>query len=530
MTLSVNGKQLLITRERLIRGRIAIVLIAIATIQYCLFLVPFSLLLLPIPSVRVRKLYRRWCSTVQLVLMGFVGYIVEFVCKIRIVITGADELLHVVPAKPLIISNHRCEIDWLFLLCLSLRLHRLSALKIASWEEVANVPFIGWLVQVFLFPTLCGRDKVKDLATLRNTVEYLTGIQHPVGVSLVLFPEGATVSDTSALEKSRRYAEIMGIDPKWSHVLIPRTPGMYEAVRSLNRLNALDSVIDVTIGYLDFSPFETSSLSSFWKGTYPREVHMHLSLTRWVDIPTDFDSMKDWLLDKFSTKERILDKFYSPIHIMYQQEHLPAIKRGTSGASISSESSDKQAAPLGENDEDEIDDGQISTDQFSTTSTHLSNLATFVAFSEDIDSSEPAEETLSKDMRFIQYISNSYVISAVVAIIVNFLVISLVVSYPEEVLIYTLSVCLLFSVITRYFGGVNVLEMEFLPVQVDLSYGADLCSASECTGYKPKSFLQTLKELFIGGKKSEHDYNHRDKDKYIQALRDRNSVLRKVMS
>lgn len=519
MTASVNGKKLLISKERILRGRIGLVLIAIATIQYCLFLVPFSLLLLFIPSVTVRRLYRRWCSTVQLVLMGFVGYVVEFVCRIRIVITGADELLHVLPAKPLIISNHRCEIDWLFLLCLSLRLHRLSALKIASWEEVSKIPFIGWLLQIFSFPTLCGRDKVRDLATLRNTVEYLTGIQHPVGVSLVLFPEGAAVTDFKALEKSHRYAQILGISPKWNHVLIPRTPGMYEAVRSLNRLNSLDSVIDVTIGYLDFSPFEPSTLSSFWNGTYPREVHMHLNHTRWADIPSDFDSMKDWLLDRFSTKERLLEKFYSPIHIMYQQDGLP--QRGLSGKFTQEEEQDDQG--------DEIDDGQLSFDQFSTTSTHLSNLATLVAFTDDPDSPEPAEETLSKDMRFIQYISNSYVISAVVALIVNFLVIALVVSYPEEVLVYTLSVCLLFSILTRYIGGINVLEMDILPVQVDLTYSSDLYKGFESNAYTPKNWIQSLKDLFMMGKNSEHDYNHRDKEKYVFALRERNAARKQKL-
>ena len=500
MSLWVNGKQLLISRERLIRGRIALVLIAVSTIQYCLFLIPFSLLLLPIPSVTVRRLYRRWCSTVQLVLMGFLGYIVEFVCGIRIVITGAEELLHVVPAKPLIISNHRCEIDWLFLVCLSLRLHRLSALKIATWEEVARIPFVGWLIQIFSFPTLCGRDKVRDLATLRNYIEYLTGIQHPVGVSIVLFPEGATVSDAIAREKSQRYADSLGLVPRWSQVLLPRTPGFYEAVRSLNRLNSLDSVIDVTLGYLDFSPFETASLASFWNGTYPREVHMHLTHTRWVDIPTDLDSTRDWLLDKFGQKEKLLEKFYAPIHIMYQQE---PVKRSTSNHSVSSEDEDND-------------------DQFSTTSTHLSNLATFVAFSDDPDSVEPAEETLSKDMRFIQYISNSYVISAVVALIVNLLVTALVLFHPEEVVVYSLSVCLLFSFITRYLGGIDVLEMDLLPVQVDLTFSADLYNGTDNSAHK--GWIQTLKELFMMGKKPDTDHNHRDKEKYIHALRQRNAA------
>lgn len=451
-------------------------------------------------------------------LLGFLGYVVEFVCKVRLVISGADELLHVMPAKPLIMSNHRCELDWLFLVCLSLRLHRLSALKIAIWEELSQVPFAGWLAQVFLFPSICGRDKVKDLATIRNTVEYLTGIQHPMGVTVGVFPEGSTVSDERALEKSQRYAEeIMGISPAWKQVLVPRTPGMYETIRSLNRLNALDSVIDVTVGYLDFSPFEKSSLQSFWAGTYPREVHMHLDFLRWVEIPTEFDAMKDWLVDRFAKKEKMLEKFYSPIDLMYTNP----IRRvdSTGGDSVSSSSSDI-----------DNDDGQRSenTDQLSTTSTHLSNLAALVAFSgEDGESPEPAEETLSKDMRFIQYISNSYVISASVAMMVNCLVVVAIMAYPRQLLLYVLGVCLLFSFTSRWIGGFNVLEMDILPVQVDLTYSSEFYSPGESHGYKPQGLWQSLKEIFLPGKRGDSpEYGHRDKENYIEALRRRRVARR----
>jgi 1-acyl-sn-glycerol-3-phosphate acyltransferase len=515
-SLVVNGKSLLISRERVVRGRLALVMIAIISIEYCVFLIPWSLVLLLVPSVRVRRLFRRWQSTVQLLLLGFIGYVVEFVCTVRLVITGADELLHVIPSKPMIMSNHRCELDWLFLVCLSLRLHRLSVLKIPAWEEISQLPFIGWLSQVFLFPSLCGRDKVKDLATIRNTVEYLTGIQHPMGVSVGVFPEGSSVSEQRALEKSQRYSEeILGILPPWKRVLVPRAPGMYETVRSLNRLNALDSVIDVTIGYLDFSPFEMSSFASFWAGTYPREVHMHLDYLRWVEIPTDFDSMKDWLVDRFAKKEKLLDKFYSPIELMY---HHPIRRMDSTTSSADSVSSQ------------DSDDGQRSenTDQLSTTSTHLSNLAALVAFSgEDGESPEPAEETLSKDMRFIQYISNSYVISAAVAMMVNCLVVVGIMSYPKQVLLYVLGVCLMFSLVTRWIGGFNVLEMDIVPVQVDLTYSSEYYSSADPHGYRPQGFLQSLKDFFTPGKRGDAaEYAQRDKENYIEALRRRRMARR----
>ena len=513
--MTVNGKQLVVSRERLVRGRVGLVLIAITAIEYCLFLLPWSLVLLLIPSVRVRRLYRRWTSTVQLLLLGFIGYVVEFVCKVRIVISGGDELLHVIPAKPLVMCNHRCELDWFFLVCLSLRLHRLSALKIATWEDVAQLPFVGWLVQIFLFPSLCGRDKVRDLATIRNTVEYLTGIQHPTGITMGVFPEGATVSDLNALEKSQRYSEFLGIHPPWKHVLVPRTPGIYETVRSLNRLNSLDSVIDVTMGYLDFSPCEVSSLVSFWNGTYPREVHMHLNFLRWAEIPTDFDTMKDWLIERFATKEKMLDRFYSPIELATSPSGGMRRAYSTASSGDSNCSSD--------------DDGQRSenTDQFSTTSTRLSNLGVLVAFSEDGDSPDPAEETISKDMRFIQYISNSYVISAAVSVMVNCLVAFAVMSYPKELLTYVLGVCLLLSFTTRWLGGLSAVEMDILPVQIDLTYSNDFYNSGDHHGYANQGVLAMLKELFLPSRRNDAETkNHRDKENYIEALRKRKNARR----
>lgn len=482
-----------VSRERVFRGRIALVLTAIVTIEYCVFLLPISWILLPIPFVWVRRQYRRWVSTVQLLLLGFLGYAVEFICQIRIVITGADELLHVLPARPLIVSNHRSEIDWLFLVCLSLRLHRLSVLKVTTMESWTRLPFVGWLMQVFTFPPLCARDKVKDLATLRNCVEYLVGVQRPIGgCSFALFPESAFLSSPNARDKSERYAEILGL-PVWKNVLVPRVPGIYETIRSLNRLNALDSVIDVTVGYLDFDPVAAtaSGLLSFWTGKFPREVHMGLNQIRWADLPADnIEATRSWLIDLFARKERMLEKFYAPLHIMSSNDYfLPT----------------------------ELSSGE--EDQLSTTSTHMSNLATLLCFHDDDgDSPEPADETLSKDMRFIQYISNSYVISAVVATMVTCLVTVTILAYPRETLVYILSVCLTFSFITRWIDGFNVLELDILPVQVDLTMSPDFYSVDPSA--KPKTFIQQIKELF-SPPKSELESGQSDKGNYIRAIRQR---------
>ena len=283
-------------------------------------------------------------------------------------------------------------------------------------------------------------------------------------------------------------------------------------------MNALDSLIDVTIGYLDFSPLEISSIQSFWSGTYPREVHMNLNFHRWAEIPTEFDAMKDWLIERFASKERMLEKFYSPIQLMYQ----PNVGTPTGGIRRIDSTSSSGADSYSSSSDVEDDN----TDQFSTTSTHLSNLAALVAFSEDPDSPDPAEETLSKDMRFIQYISNSYVISAGVAMLVNCLVVFAIMLYPKEVLLYVLCVCLVLSFTTRWLGGVNVVEMDLLPVEIDLTYSSDFYNAGEYQAYKAHGILTSLKEMFFPSMRSDADVQHRDKENYIEALRKRRSTHR----
>lgn len=487
------------SRQRIIRGRIGFGLAVIVGAVYCVFLIPIGWVLLLLPFVWVRRQYRKWVSTVQLLLLGFVGYVVEFLCKIRIVITGGDDMLHVVPGKPMIISNRKGELDWLFLVCVSLRLHRLAVLKITTWEEYIHIPFVGWLIQAFLFPTICGRDKVKDLATLRNSVEYLTSVGE--GCSLVLFPEGSSVSVPGSIEKSHKYADVLGF-PRLKHVLLPRAPGIYEAVRSLNRLNGIDAIVDITMGYLNFDSADNGCpLSSFWEGTYPLEVHVNLNHVRWVDIPPDIDSMRTWIIDRFLIKEKMLEKFY-----------LPLTTQLTWGEEKGAVDSGSQAA---------------AADQFSTTSSHVSNLATLLCFHEENgESPEPCEETFSKDMRFIQYISNSYVISAVVALMVNILVLFISIAYPQQVLLYFLFVCLTYSIVTRWIGGFNMLETESLHVRNDFVsseyYPVDL-------DLKQKTAWQIIKETVVPPK-GELEAGQKDKDSYIRAIRSRRLSQRQQIS
>jgi hypothetical protein len=319
------------------------------------------------------------------------------------------------------------------------------------------------------------------------------------GVTVALFPEGTSLANggPSAIEKSQKYSEKFQL-PKLNQVLVPRAPGIYETIRTLNRLNAIDCIIDVTIAYMDFIPFEYSTITSFWTGKYPREVHLNLNKIRWVDIPTtDFETVRSWINDRFLMKEKLLERFYTPLNYVEY----------TTGDGV----------------EDIVPSDVDEFDQLSTTSTHMSNLATLLSFYDE-DGTEPCEETLSKDMRFIQYISNSYVISAVVAMMVTCLVIAVSVAYPEQILLYVLSVCLIFSIVTRWIDGFSVLELEVLPVHADVMsndyYPVDM-------DLKKKGFLQEIREFF-SSPKNELETGRKDKDSYIRAMKNRRMAHRQA--
>ena len=404
----------------------------------CLLLVAPAWLLLPIRIVSVRKFYRHWMATLQLILFGFTGFLLEVVCGIRMTVTGSEELLERLLDQPMLIANHRTRLDWLFIAFFALRLRRLSALKIALREDIKYIPFIGWGVQSFLFPFISRTDKSKDLATIRNTLEYLTAIQHPRGCSLLLFPEGTDLSKSN-LAKSQAAQEAKGL-PVWSNVLLPRTAGFCEALQTLRNLNAIDSLVDITIGYVDFQPFERPSELCLWSGRVPREVHIHAEYMRWSDLPVE--DQPEWLLQRFKKKEELLGRFYAPL-------------------TLYSECGNSEPPS-------EVDD------RMSDTSTQLSHLEPSLWFSDDPQTreTETCEETLTKDMRFVQYAMNSFVISCLIAFILNLVFVTLVWFFPRELGTYCIAVTILGVCVTYFIGGFHILELDWFPVRVDMTNNA----------------------------------------------------------
>ncbi len=270
------------------------------------FMLPVAAALF-VPWATSRRLLRRWEGLVAGSWLSFGAWLLERVGGVKIILTG-DTLL---PGdRVLILSNHRTRIDWMFLWCWAARLDLLSSYRVILKSSLRSFPWWGWGMSLCLFPFIRRGSKHRDadLARIERICRYLS--QLGVANSLILFPEGTDLS-LSNQERDREYAIAKKL-PIYQHVLHPRSGAF---IASLNAMRPqLDAVVDLTIGYVDYTPGERPSEISLLKGRLPREIHIYMK--RW-DIKTmpllqenKSGGAEEFLRESFDRKEAMLTSFY----------------------------------------------------------------------------------------------------------------------------------------------------------------------------------------------------------------------------
>ena len=278
---------------------------------------PFILPLL-IPA---RGMYRACANWVCGMWLSFASLLIEspWLGNVRFVFSGTW------PAEPaeraLVISNHRCRIDWMFLWSLFRRLGKgprscvgaLSTLKIVLKEPLKHLPAFGWAMQFFLFLFL-HREWERDAARIHTLLRgYLRRFREPL--SLLLFPEGTDLSPSN-VAKSNAFAAKAGL-VQYKYVLHPRTRGFVYCLEELRGADAagapaaIDAIYDVTLGYLDFAQGERPSEASLVKGRLPRECHVHLTRHALDSVPAESEAARRWVEQRFAEKEKRLHRFYT---------------------------------------------------------------------------------------------------------------------------------------------------------------------------------------------------------------------------
>ena len=201
-----------------------------------------------------------------------------------------------------IICNHNCRLDWLFLWPFIVRQGTAGRLKIALKEPMKMMPFFGWAMQAFLFVFLSRANRGNDLAHVSALLEHMR--RQGDAMTLLFFPEGTDLSPSN-LAKSHAHAEAAGL-PKTARTLLPRTAGFMAVVEALGP--ALDAVYDLTVSY-ELHPTVAASEdprpSEVWmlRGANPVAVRIHATRYARSELPADAEGLKAWLLRVWADKE-----------------------------------------------------------------------------------------------------------------------------------------------------------------------------------------------------------------------------------
>ena len=119
----------------------------------------------------------------------------------------------------------------------------------------------------------------------------------------------------------------MNIIERPDHVLLPKSTGLYHCAKILAPTTKLKKLFDVTVGYSGLQAshvpyYEYLIEDVFFKGKYPKKIHMHISSYNWETIPgfvgADLDKYDEktkeefnlWLRKRFMEKDDLLKLFY----------------------------------------------------------------------------------------------------------------------------------------------------------------------------------------------------------------------------
>jgi 1-acyl-sn-glycerol-3-phosphate acyltransferase len=247
--------------------------------------------------------FNRWCADSW---WGLCVVAADKLAGIRFIYSGEN-----VPAREnaIVVANHQNMPDITTIMAFARSKHRLGDLKFFVKKKLKWFPGIGWGMQ-FLDCLFIDRTWSADREQITRTFQTL--VDEQVAMWLVSFVEG-TRATSAKIAASREYALSMGHELT-EHVLLPRTKGFAATVQGLRE--HAEVVYDVTIGYVEGVP----TLWQYIKGSVNR-IHVHVRRFEIDELPHLDADIRQWLMDRFVEKDRLLDFFYA--HGVFPEEPLP---------------------------------------------------------------------------------------------------------------------------------------------------------------------------------------------------------------
>ena len=285
----------------------SILLVVSAFTGSVLVLLPCAVCLLPLGAVDA---FRACAAQVRWWWFSFAASCIEYVGGVRYEVFGDD-----VPRNfggdtcVVVVCNHHCRLDWLFLWPLALRHGRCGALHIMLKDSLKHVPLFGWAMQAFGFSFLGRVDRASDVDAIKGRLgAELGAAKGGAPVYALLFPEGTDLSPSN-LKKARAYGLTLDPPRRWSRVLVPKGAGLAAAIEALG--DALDAVYDVTLLYETQDGKRPDEQSMCLRGVFPVAVKASVKRHARSELPRamrvgDAAATKLWLLDKWALKEEAI--------------------------------------------------------------------------------------------------------------------------------------------------------------------------------------------------------------------------------
>lgn len=255
------------------------------------------------------------------------------------IMESGDDLNSILTDEALVLVNHQSTSDVPFIMT-SLHSKGMAGGCI-TWvmDYIFKFTNFGWVSvfhgDFFIVQGKDGRDE--QLVKLK---QHLYNSYLPTGKKwMVVFPEGGFLYKRKI--SSQRYAKKNNY-PVLEHVTLPRigavktiTDSLYHETQTngfrkentIHMNRKLKWVIDITIGYPERDPL---SFPGMMAGIYePRHVHLHYRAYPITEVPCDSDSLQNWLYEKFTEKEELLEQFYNNKQTMdktdKQKRNLPRL-------------------------------------------------------------------------------------------------------------------------------------------------------------------------------------------------------------
>ena len=214
----------------------------------------------------------------------------------------------------LVISNHKCDLDYFFVWAAAAKV---GVLQPGHFNAVAKgvlrkLPLCGWMFKLVGFLFLA-RSWEADRDRIAAWCVAAARKKRPQW--LVLYPEGTRFTPR-AKERSDIAAKEHGQTPLQGELLLPRPKGFCELARALPSAG-FTHVLDITLCYIGSdnatpvtsNQLGTSALLGLAAGALPvARIDVHCSLHSLADVAgaASDDARRDWLMQRWRQKEKLL--------------------------------------------------------------------------------------------------------------------------------------------------------------------------------------------------------------------------------